>query len=126
MTVSAPPLSRSEPAPPLARAKRRPLRYVLLIGGTLALIALLGFLKFSQISMLMQAGAAMQKAGPPPETVSTRKAEVQQWEQSINTVASVVSAKGVALANDSPGVVSALHFESGQTVKQGQVLIRIS
>lgn len=126
MTVSAPPLSRSEPAPPPARAKRQPLRYVLLIGGTLALIALLGFLKFSQISMLMQAGAAMQKAGPPPETVNTRKAEVQQWEQSINAVASVVSAKGVALANDSPGVVSALHFESGQTVKQGQVLVRIS
>jgi membrane fusion protein (multidrug efflux system) len=125
MTATAPPLSRSEPAPAPAREKRRPLRYVVLIGGTLGLIALLGFLKFSQISMLMQAGAAMQKAGPPPETVSTRTAELQQWEQTLNAVASVVSAKGVALANDSPGVVTALHFDSGQMVKQGQVLVEL-
>jgi membrane fusion protein (multidrug efflux system) len=97
----------------------------LVIGGAVALIALLGFLKFSQISMLIHAGAAMQKAGPPPETVSTHVAEEQTWERTLNAVASVVSAKGVALANDAAGVVSAIHFDSGQTVKQGQVLVEL-
>ena len=96
-----------------------------MIGGALALIALLGFLKFSQISMLMNFGAQMQKAGPPPEVVSTRVADEQTWEHTLNAVASVVSAKGVALANDAAGVVSGIHFDSGQTVKQGQVLVEL-
>jgi membrane fusion protein (multidrug efflux system) len=98
---------------------------VLFIGGALGLVALLGFVKFSQISLLIGMGEAMQKAGPPPETVSTRRAEAQTWERTLNAVASVVSAKGVALANDAPGVVSAIHFDSGQTVKQGQVLLEL-
>jgi membrane fusion protein (multidrug efflux system) len=96
-----------------------------MIGGALALIVLLGFLKFSQISMLIGMGKQMQKAGPPPETVSTRVAEEQTWEQTLNAVASVVSAKGVSLANDAAGVVSAIHFDSGQTVKQGQILVEL-
>jgi membrane fusion protein (multidrug efflux system) len=119
-----PPLP-SGPAPARPRSGRRALRYILVIGGALALIALLGFLKFSQISMLMNFGAQMQKAGPPPEVVSTRVADEQTWEHTLNAVASVVSAKGVALANDAAGVVSAIHFDSGQTVKQGQVLVEL-
>jgi len=119
-----PPLP-SGPAPARSRSGRRALRYILVIGGALALIALLGFLKFSQISMLMNFGAQMQKAGPPPEVVSTRVADEQTWEHTLNAVASVVSAKGVALANDAAGVVSAIHFDSGQTVKQGQVLVEL-
>lgn len=119
-----PPLP-SGPAPARPRSGRRALRYILMIGGALALIALLGFLKFSQISMLMNFGAQMQKAGPPPEVVSTRVADEQTWEHTLNAVASVVSAKGVALANDAAGVVSAIHFDSGQTVKQGQVLVEL-
>jgi membrane fusion protein, multidrug efflux system len=75
--------------------------------------------------MLMGMGAAMQKAGPPPETVSTRKADAQTWESTLNAVASVVSAKGVALANDAPGIVLRLHFDSGQSVKQGQILVEL-
>jgi membrane fusion protein (multidrug efflux system) len=115
----------SGPAPARPRRGRRFLAYVLMIGGALAVIVLLGFLKFSQISMLIGFGKQMQKAGPPPEAVSTRKAEEQTWESTLSAVASVVSAKGVALANDAPGVVSAIHFDSGQTVKQGQVLVEL-
>ncbi len=115
----------SGPAPARPRRGRRLLAYVLMIGGALAIIVLLGFLKFSQISMLIGFGKQMQKAGPPPEAVSTRQVEQQTWESTLSAVASVVSAKGVALANDSPGVVSAIHFDSGQMVKQGQVLVEL-
>ena len=93
--------------------------------GLVAVVGGLGFVKFSQISMLIGMGAAMQKAGPPPETVSTGKAEAQTWESTLNAIASAVSAKGVALANDAPGVVARLHFDSGQSVKQGQVLVEL-
>ena len=60
-----------------------------------------------------------------PEVVGVRPAEAQRWESTLSAVASVVSAKGVALSNDAPGVVSRLHFESGALVKQGQVLVEL-
>lgn len=97
----------------------------MIIAAALALLAVLGFLKFSQISMLVGAGNAAKKAGPPPETVSTHKAERETWERTVHAVGSVVSAKGVAVANDAPGVVAKIHFDSGDSVKQGQVLVEL-
>jgi membrane fusion protein (multidrug efflux system) len=120
---STPPASATVSPP--ARSGRRWPRYLAVVLGLIAIVGGLGFVKFSQISMLMGMGAAMQKAGPPPETVSTRKAEAQTWESTLNAIASAVSAKGVALANDAPGVVARLHFDSGQSVKQGQVLVEL-
>ncbi len=57
--------------------------------------------------------------------MSTRPAESQTWESTLNAIASVVSAKGVSLANDAPGVVLRIYFDSGQTVKQGQLLVEL-
>jgi membrane fusion protein, multidrug efflux system len=120
---SAPPSARTL-APRPTRGKRA-LIYLLVVIGVLGVIGGLGFVKFSQIAMLINFGKEMQKAGPPPETVSVRAAEAQTWEDTLNAVASVVSAKGVSLANDAPGVVARLYFDSGQTVKQGQVLVEL-
>jgi membrane fusion protein, multidrug efflux system len=74
---------------------------------------------------LINFGKEAQKAGPPPEMVSTTVAQQQAWETTIAAVASVVSAKGVQLSNDAPGVVSRIHFESGDTVKQGEILVEL-
>jgi membrane fusion protein (multidrug efflux system) len=119
---SVPPASATvRPGP---RGRRWP-RYVAVVFGLVVLIGGLGFVKFSQISMLIGMGKAMQASGPPPETVSTRTSERQEWESTLNAIASVVSAKGVALANDAPGVVLRIYFDSGQAVKQGQVLVEL-
>ena len=67
----------------------------------------------------------MQKAGPPPEMVSTATVEQQTWEGTLTAVGSVVAAKGVALSNDAAGVVTRLYIESGAAVKQGQVLAEL-
>jgi membrane fusion protein (multidrug efflux system) len=120
---STPPSGRA--VAPRPKRGKRALVYIGVLLGVLGLIGVLGFLKFSQIAMLMNFGKEMQKAGPPPETVSVHPAESQTWESTLNAVASVVSAKGVALANDAPGVVSRLYFDSGQQVKQGQVLVEL-
>jgi len=101
------------------------MRYLVAIVIVVVLLGALAGLKATQISGLMSAGAAMQKAGPPPEAVSTAPAEQQTWEATLRAVASVVSAKGVALGNDAPGVVTRIHFESGAKVKQGQVLVEL-
>ncbi len=101
------------------------MRYVIAILSLVAVLATLAGVKASQISMLIGAGKAMQKAGPPPEVVSTATVEKQTWEGTLTAVGTVVAAKGVALSNDAAGVVTRLYFESGAAVKQGQVLVEL-
>lgn len=95
---------------------------------TVALLALVGGLvavKFKQISLLIHTGEEMEKAGAPPETVSTTVAKREKWEGTLTAVGSVTAAKGVALSNDAAGVVTRLHFDSGNTVKSGQILVEL-
>src|SRR6187402_2265215 len=101
------------------------MRYVIVILGLVVLIGGLVAIKGSQIGMLIGMGEAMKKAGPPPEVVSTALAQKQTWEETLSAVGSIVSAKGVGVANDSPGMVARLHFESGDTVKQGEILVEL-
>jgi membrane fusion protein (multidrug efflux system) len=101
------------------------MRYVIVILGLVLVIGGLVAVKGSQIGMLIGMGEAMKKAGPPPEVVSTTLAQKQTWEDTLSSVGSVVSAKGVGVANDSPGLVTRLHFESGDTVKKGAILVEL-
>lgn len=101
------------------------MRYVIVIIGLVVLIGGLVAIKGSQIGMLMGMGEAMKKAGPPPEVVSTALAQTQTWEDTLSAVGSIVSAKGVGVANDAPGMVSRLHFESDDTVKKGELLVEL-
>ena len=101
------------------------MRYVIVILGLVAVIGGLVAIKGSQIGMLIGMGEAMKKAGPPPEVVGTAVAQTQTWENTLTAVASVVTAKGVALSNDAPGLVSRIHFESGDLVKQGEILVEL-
>ncbi len=108
-----------------ARKPRRALRILTVIVGLLLLVGTLGFIKFSQISSLMNMGKEMAKAGPPPEAVSSAVASAQSWQSRMTAVGTVAPVQGVALSNDSPGVVSKIDFESGDLVKQGQVLVEL-
>jgi membrane fusion protein (multidrug efflux system) len=100
-------------------------RYVISIFGVLLVIAGLASVKFKQISSLISMGKEMEKSGPPPEQVGSTTAQEQAWEGSISTIGSIAAVKGVALSNDSPGVVSRISFESGAFVRQGQVLVEL-
>lgn len=101
------------------------MRYLIAILGVLVVVGGLGAVKAAQIGKLISFGKAAQAAGPPPEAVSSAVAEEQVWEATLTAVGSVASGKGVAIANDAPGVVTRIHFESGAVVKQGQVLVEL-
>jgi membrane fusion protein (multidrug efflux system) len=93
--------------------------------GLLAIVGGLAGTKFAQISMLIGAGKAMQAAGPPPETVSNVVVQQQDWDSNLDAVATVVASRGVTLSSDAPGVVSRIQFESGASVRTGQVLVEL-
>lgn len=101
------------------------MRYVYPILGLLILVAGLGGIKVAQISSLVQMGKAMEAAGPPPEAVSTAIAEELAWEGTLSSIGSVVAEQGVVVSAEVPGTVSRLAFESGDTVKKGQVLLEL-
>jgi membrane fusion protein (multidrug efflux system) len=100
-------------------------RYAAVLAGVLVLLGVLGGIKAAQIGKLMAMGKQFQAAGPPPESVSTRIAGEQTWEATLSTVASLVSARGVAVSADAVGIVTKIHFESGASVRQGQVLVEL-
>jgi len=93
--------------------------------GVLALLGGLGGVKFAQIKSLIAYGHAAVAAGPPPEVVGTRKAQQETWENRLFSVGTVAPARGVTVSNDAAGVVSAIKFQSGQTVRHGQVLVEL-
>jgi membrane fusion protein, multidrug efflux system len=100
-------------------------RITLVILGLLAVIGGLVGVKYKQISSLINMGKAMEKSGPPPEAVATAISQEQSWEGTLSAVGSLTAARGVALSNDAPGVVSRINFESGALVRAGQVLLEL-
>ncbi|HEY4013868.1 MAG TPA: efflux RND transporter periplasmic adaptor subunit [Polyangiaceae bacterium] len=108
-----------------AGSRRRWPRIVAALLGLLVLVAILGAVKGAQIMTLIGAGKKMKAAGPPPETVATAVAQEQTWDQTLESVGSVAAAQGVSIGNDAPGIVSRIAFESGETVREGQVLVEL-
>src|SRR5436190_21175006 len=94
-------------------------RMILMLAVTGALIAALGFLKFKQIQVAIAQGAAFQ---PPPEAVTTIVASQEDWPSTLTAIGTVAAVRGVTVSADLPGVVSTIGFESGQSVREGQVL----
>lgn len=84
---------------------------VLIFGGLFAF-------KFYQIKQAMQ-----QRQLPPPEVVAVTEVKAAEWQTYLTTVGSLIAVAGINVSNEIAGKVSALHFESGQTVNKGQLLI---
>lgn len=101
------------------------MRYLLPLLALVTVMAVVAGIKWAQISTLIAADAAAKEAGPPPEAVSTDKSRRMEWERALTAVGSVTAARGVAVSNDLPGLVTRIHFESGQVVKKGEVLVEL-
>jgi len=99
---------------------RKPMAWTVV--GIVLVVAELSLVKFTQIRAAIKAGSSWQ---PPPETVTTVVASVQDWSATIEAVGSAVPARGVTLAADLPGVVQSISFQSGAYVQEGQELVEL-
>ena len=62
---------------------------------------------------------------PPPATIASAVAQEQQWPDTLSAVGSVNAAQGVMVSPEIGGMVSQIAFESGATVKQGDLLVKL-
>ena len=60
---------------------------------------------------------------PPPVTIAATQAEVQTWTQYLEAVGTIRSARGIDLSTETSGEISELHFDSGDLVRAGDLLL---
>jgi membrane fusion protein (multidrug efflux system) len=97
-------------------------RMILMLTVTAALVAALGFVKFKQIQTAIAEGAAFQ---PPPEAVTTIVAEQDEWPATLSAIGTAAAVQGVTVSTDLPGTIDRITFESGKTVRAGEVLAQL-
>ena len=97
-------------------------RMILMLTVTVALVAVLGFVKFRQIQTAIAEGAAFQ---PPPEAVTTIVAQQEDWPATLTAIGTMAAVQGVTVSADLPGIVDSIAFESGRPVREGDVLAQL-
>lgn len=97
-------------------------RMILMLVVMLGLLSSLGFFKFRQISTAVQAASHFQ---PPPEAVTSIVAHQEQWPDTMGVIGTMEAVHGVTVSADLPGTVDKILFESGQSVRQGEVLVEL-
>ena len=88
----------------------------------IGVIAIFGLVKGIKIS---RAIAQSQAFGPPPDAVPTIIAKEEVWTRSLAAIGSVVAVQGVTLSAEEPGKVTKINFDSGASVKQGDILVEL-
>src|SRR5260221_6842031 len=58
--------------------------------------------------------------GVPPQTVSTAKAQFTEWQGEFQAVGTLRAVRGADVAPELSGVITAIHFQSGQAVAAGR------
>lgn len=61
----------------------------------------------------------------PPAEISVVQSQTEQWTPTVKAVGSIVAVNGIDVANEVPGVIQQINFESGDLVSKGDVLIRL-
>jgi len=87
-----------------------------------ALIGGLGFVKYRQVESAIAAGASFQI---PPTSVSTVIAKKETWPTTLSVIGTAAAVQGVTVSADLPGTIDKIHFESGQTVHEGDILVEL-
>jgi membrane fusion protein, multidrug efflux system len=97
-------------------------RMVLMLVVIAVVLGGLGFVKFRQVETAIAEGASFQ---PPPTAVTTVTAQRQTWPSTLTVIGTAAAIQGVTVSADLPGTVDKIHFESGQWVHEGDVLVEL-
>jgi membrane fusion protein (multidrug efflux system) len=97
-------------------------RMILMLVAVLALLGGIAYVKFNQVETAIAQGKSYQ---PPPTAVTTVIAKSETWPANLSVIGTAAAIQGVTVSADLPGTVVKIHFESGQWVKEGDVLVEL-
>ena len=95
---------------------------VIALVGILVIFAIFGLIKFISIKHMMARFASMK---PPAVSVSAAQARTVAWHPSIKAIGSITAVNGVNVSSELSGKVVRIDFQSGDTVKKGQLLVQL-
>jgi membrane fusion protein, multidrug efflux system len=96
-------------------------RMMLMLLAVATLLGGIALVKFRQI----QAASSQSAYQPPPEAVTTVVTKSELWEQTLGAIGTVTAVNGVVVSADLPGIVHEITFDSGRTVRAGELLVRL-
>ena len=94
------------------------------IVALVGVLAVLGFFKYRQIQGMI----ALAKSGaftPPATAVTTSVVHPTEWQPLLPAIGSLEAVQGTTVSADLAGIVTEIDFESGKTVKAGDILARL-
>jgi membrane fusion protein (multidrug efflux system) len=97
-------------------------RMLFMLAVVLVVVAGLGFVKYRQIQTAIAQGSSF---APPPDAVTTVVAKSETWPSTLNVIGTTAAIQGVTVSADLPGAVAKIHFESGQAVHEGDILVEL-
>ena len=97
-------------------------RMVVMVVVILALLGGLGFVKFKQVEAAIEQGKNFKI---PATAVTTVVAKKETWPSTLSVIGTAAAIQGVTVSADLPGTIDKIHFESGQWVKEGDILIEL-
>jgi membrane fusion protein (multidrug efflux system) len=98
------------------------MRWLTLIAVVLVLVLVIGGTKGCSAYHQFQ---GFKNQPPPKHTVSAIKAGYQDWKPELAAVASLRAVNGADLSSEVDGVVESIHFESGDDVPAGKLLVQL-
>jgi len=100
----------------------KPVLILLAVVAAVGIWIALGGIKTFQIMGMAAQYADMPQ---PVEAVTSLVAEEEVWVPAIKAVGSTAAVQGVMVSTDQPGIVTKIAFESGQSVKAGDLLVQL-
>jgi membrane fusion protein, multidrug efflux system len=97
-------------------------RFILVLVIVIGLLGGLGFVKYRQVQAAIAMGASF---APPPTAVTTVVTKRETWPSTLEVIGTAAAIQGVTVGADLPGTVDKIHFESGQSVKEGDILVEL-
>ncbi|MBT1451740.1 efflux RND transporter periplasmic adaptor subunit [Glaciecola sp. XM2] len=87
-----------------------------------SVVAVLGFVKFTQIKAAIAFGESIPG---PSATVEVINASTELWQPKLEVVGEVRATRAVELRNEFEGIITKVAYASGGSVKQGDLLVQL-
>jgi membrane fusion protein (multidrug efflux system) len=97
-------------------------RMLIMLGLALLFIAAIGAWKVIQVRAAI---AQFAKYAPPPTAVTTTVVAHERWQPALSAVGSLRAVNGVTVSTDLAGIISEISFQSGTSVKKGDLLVKL-